>query len=149
MADTPLINGHKYSWASASMNIDAVDQDDFVEVNHNWKTDRGMVRGKGPRVKGLTRGEDSVEGDITLNKAAWPKLLKALKDKYGSIPKASFTITLNYEESGEGDIITEELIGCRIAGGETGVKQGTDGLTVKVPLNIMRYKINGIDPQED
>jgi hypothetical protein len=148
MADTATINGHRFGWSSVSLGIDGVDQEDFTEINHKWSTERGKVRGKGSRVKAFTEGEHDVEGDISVLKSAWPKILKALKDKYGSIKKASFTITIQTSDTGESEIVTEELIGCRIAGGEDAIKQGTDPLSVKVPLHILRYKINGIDPQE-
>lgn len=148
MADTTTINGHRFGWSSISLGIDGIDEDDFTEINFKWSTERGKVRGKGSRVKAFTAGEDDVEGDITFLKSKWPKVLKALKDKYGSIKNASFTATVQTSDTGEDAIVTEELIGCRIAGGEDAIKQGTDALTVKVPLHILRYKINGIDPQE-
>ncbi len=146
--DKRVINGHKFGWASVTLNVDDFEEDDVVEINHKWMTERGKVRGKGTRVKGYTRGEDDVEGDITVNKAAYHKLLTRLKEKYGKIADASFTITISSSETGEDEIITEELIGCRLAGGEAAVKQGTDGLTVKIPLHIMSYTSNGVDPHE-
>lgn len=148
MADGPTINGHRFGWASMALDFDGVDQADIVEFNHKWSTERGKVRGKGTRIQGWTPGEDDNEADLTVNLRAWPKMLKALKEKHGKIRDAFFAMTVSTSETGEDEIITEEFIGCSLAGGEKGVKQGTDGLTVKIPLNVTRYKINGIDPQE-
>lgn len=149
MADSPTINGVKFGWASVSMGLDGVDTEDFVEINHKWATEYGDSRGKGSRSQGAVLGDDTVEGDVSFKLAKWVKILAALKAKYGSIKKAVFPITIQHSATGEDEIVTEELIGVRIAGGEHGYKPGPDQSIVKVPLHILRYKINGIDPQED
>lgn len=143
MADSPIINGHAYSWQSISVAIDGVDTPDFTEITYSPSLEIGKVRGMGSRVKATTVGEADGEGSFTMLKGQASKFIKALGD---GLMRKSFAITVNYDEDGEGGIVTDELFGCRITKFEDSPKQGTDAATVKFDIHIMRMKMNGVDP---
>jgi hypothetical protein len=143
MADTPIINGHAYSWASISIALDGVDTDGFVDVTYKASMAIGKVRGMGRRVKATTQGEADADGSFTMNKAAASALIKALGPGF---LRKRFDMTVSYDEDGEGGIVTDELFGVRITDVEDSPKQGTEGVQTKFTTHILRLKLNGVDP---
>jgi hypothetical protein len=146
MADNPVINGHKYGWASVEAHVDGIPQREFTEIAYSAKVDVGKARGAGTRVLGRTRGEADHEGSVTMLKAEAERWFTRLG--HGFMLK-SFPITVSYDETGDGGVKTDSLLGCRITNVEDNPKTGTDPLTVKVDLHIMRIRYNGIDPIGD
>jgi hypothetical protein len=142
-ADSPLINGHAYSWASISTSLDGVDTPDFTEITYSPSLEPGKVRGMGTRVKATTAGEADGEGSFTMLKGTAAKWIKSMGD---GVMRKQFSVTVNYDEEGEGGIITDELFGCRITKIEDAPKVGTEGATTKFDFHIMRMKLNGVDP---
>jgi hypothetical protein len=57
-----------------------------------------------------------------------------------------YSMTVNYDEDGEGGILTDELIAFRITNVEDSPKVGTEAATTKFDIHIMRMKLNGVDP---
>ncbi len=148
MADTPTINGHRYGWASTEFHVDGDRFPDITDLSYSSKGDPGLVRGTGMRVIGRTRGEADHEGSITMLKSKANAWFSTLGN--GFMLK-SFNITASYkEDEGEPDgPVTDELIACRMKSVEDNPKQGTDPLTVKIDLHIMRIKYDDVDPFED
>jgi hypothetical protein len=146
MADNPIINGHKYSWASVEASFDGLLQRGFTEINYSTKLDIGKARGTGVRVYGDTRGEADHEGSITMHKKEASAWFRAMGDGF---MRRRFPITVSYDETGEGGVVTDKLEGCRIVNVEDNPRQGTDATTVKIDLHIMRVKLNGVDPIGD
>lgn len=146
MADYALINGHRYGWASIEAHLEGEVARDFTEINYSTDNDPGEARGKGMRVIGRTRGEAKHDGSMTMNKAEAQKFIARLGNGF---TLKSFGITVSYEEAGEGGVITDRLIGCRIKKIEDAPKVGNEPLTVKFDLHIMRITYNGFDPFED
>lgn len=143
MADTPIINGNMYGWASVKPAIDGVDAPDITEINYSPSMDPGKVRATGTRVRGTTAGEADAEGSFTMLKREASVFIKRMGN---GLMKKKFPITVTYEEDGEGELITDELFGCRITKIEDNPKQGTEPVTTKFDLHIMRLKLNGVDP---
>lgn len=143
MADSPIINGHAYSWASIGAAIDGVDTPDFTEITYSPTLEIGKVRGMGTRVKATTAGEADGEGSFSMLKGQASKFIKAMGP---GLMRKTFALTVNYDEDGEGGIVTDELFGCRITKIEDAPKQGTDAATTKFDFHIMRMKLNGVDP---
>lgn len=146
MANTPVINGHRYGWASVELAQDGVDQPEFTEVSYTVTQEVGDVRGKGTRVRGTTQGESGVDGSVTMTLGQAAIFERSLGKGF---MKKKFPLTVSYSEDGEGDMITDELIGCQITSREVNPSQGTDPVTVTYELHILRIKLNGLDPHGD
>jgi len=146
MADTPIINGHRYGWASIEAKVDNTVAEDFTEITYSTKADPGKARGRGARVKATVRGEADHEGSITMHKAAAQAFIAKLGK--GFMTK-KFPIVVSYSEAAEGAVITDRLTGCQITSMEDTPKQGNESVMVKFDLHIMRIKYNGVDPFED
>jgi hypothetical protein len=143
MADSPIINGHVYSWASVGIALDGVDTPDFTEATYSPTLEPGKARGMGSRVKGTTVGEADGDGSFSMLKGQAAKFIKQMGPGF---MRKTFTITVSYEEEGEGGIVTDELFGCRITKIEDSPKQGTDAVVTKFDIHILRMKLNGVDP---
>lgn len=143
MANTTIINGHVYGWSSVGIAIEGVDTPDFTEITYKPSLEPGKARGMGSRIKGTTRGEADAEGSFTMLKGQAAKFIKQMGDGYMA---KQFSMTVSFDEEGEGGIVTDELIGVRITDTEDAPKQGTDPATTTFSLHIMRLKQNGVDP---
>lgn len=140
--DFPLINGHRYSWASASFKGDGSEIVHIKELSYTHKLEPGMVRGTGSQVAGRTRGEYSAEGSMTLLREGWD----ALRDQFGDgYLEKSFALVVSYADDGQ-PIVTDELVGVRITSVENSPSQGTDGLEVSLELSILYVLENGKKP---
>ena len=146
MADSPIINGNAYSWASIGIALDGVDTPNFTEITYNGALEPGKVRGMGSRVYARTAGEADSDGSFTMLKAQAAKFIKQMGPGF---MRKSFAITVNYDEDGEGGIVTDELFGVRITKVEDSPKVGTEGVTTKFDIHILRMKLNGVDPHGD
>lgn len=143
MADFPLINGNRYSWASVVFSMADIEIDDVTEISYSHKLESGTVRGVGPWKAGRTRGEYDAEGSVTLLRSAWDSLRAQLGNGY---LESDFTVTVSYSEEGEGDVVTDTLVGCRIQNVEHSPSQGTDALTVALTLSVLYILENGVEP---
>jgi len=146
MADSPIINGNAYSWASIKAAIDGIDTPDFTEITYGGSLEIGKVRGMGTRVRATTAGEADSEGSFSMLKKQASVLIKAMGNGF---MRKRFPITISYDEEGEGGIITDELFGVRITKVEDAPKQGTEAAQTKFDIHIMRMKLNGVDPHGD
>lgn len=142
MADTPIINGHTYSWASIEFGFDGVSQPDLTEITYDVTMDPGLARGTGSRVRGDTAGEADSEGSFTMLKGEAAKFIAKMGK---GLMRKRFPITVSYDEDGEGGVVTDELIGVRIKKIGNNPTQGTDPAKVTFDIHIMRMNLNGVD----
>lgn len=147
MANVPLVNGNRFGWASVKLGLDGSDFTDFTAVSYKASQSIGKVRGRGHRKIGRTRGESDSEGSFTLLKAEADLLIQALGPGFMT-GKRDFPITVQYSETGESQIITDELHECRVIDIENNPAQGTDPASVSFTIDIGWLVLNGVDPQE-
>lgn len=140
--DFPLINGHRFSWASANFDFDGGEVIHIKELSYTHTLEPGEVRGTGSQKAGTTRGEYNAEGSVTLTREGWDELRARLGNGY---MEKRFRIIASYSEEGL-DVQTDQLVGCRITSVENSPSQGTDGLEVSLELNITYILENGVAP---
>lgn len=140
--DYPMINGLRYSWASARIQFDGQEYVDIKDITYSHTMDRGEVRGAGPQLLGFTRGEYKAEGSVTFLKEGYDELIAAFGDGYLEKP---FNISVSYADVGQ-PTVTDELVGCRLGKAEKNPSQGTDALEVSCDLHITYLIENGKKP---
>lgn len=145
--DIPFINGNQYGWSSIGLGIDGADEEGFTAISYTASQEIGKARGKGHRKHGRTKGESDSEGSFSLRKKQANALIKKLGPGFMT-GKKDFPITVSYAETGDSEIITDELQGCRIINVEDAREPGTDALVTVFQLDIGRIIYDGIDPQE-
>lgn len=140
--DYPMINGLRYSWASARFQFDGNEYVDIKEITYSHTIDRGDVRGSGPQLLGFTRGEYKAEGSVTFLKEGYDALLQAFGNGY---LERVFDVAVSYAEEGQ-PTVTDQLVGCRLGKAEKNPSQGTDALEVSCDLHITYILENGKKP---
>lgn len=137
--DYPLINGHRYSFSSIEATFNGKKYIGFSAINFDEELEPGEVRGASAELLGRTRGDYKTSGSYEMYLQEDEVFIEALGDGYGEV---SFNITVMYAEDNS-PVIQKTLIGCRIKKGSHGHTKGTDGLSVKRDLSIVRIKSKG------
>lgn len=141
--DFPLINGHRYSWASMEFDFDGgLDIEHIKEFSYKHSLEPGDVRGTGSQKAGRTRGEYNAEGSMVLFREGWDILRNRLGNGY---MEKSWTAVVNYADEGQ-PVVTDEVVGIRITSVELGGSQGTDASEVSIELNVLYIIEDGVEP---
>lgn len=163
----PLINGHRYSFSSITIDMNGIRQLGFKSINYKASLKPGELRGTSPLPLGRTRGDATFEGDLEMYRAEFDVLLGAL-GQYGSaiggfsagvtLPgvgsfgittganlgfmEVAFPIIVSYQELSNNMLTTDTLEGVRITDVDMSNSQGTDGSTVKLSLHVMNIQFS-------
>lgn len=140
--DYPLINGHRYSYASIEADVNGKKFYGHREISYSQDLEPGEVRGAHSQLLGRTKGELKAEASLTTYMEEWKELLDALGDGY---MEKSFDITVSYAEDGR-PTVTDKLRGCRIKRVEESHSQGTDALAVKIDLHVLWIEFGNKKP---
>ena len=138
----PLINGHRYSFASIEVSVGGRRIVGFREISYRVRREIGEVRGVHPEPLGYTRGEITYEATLVAYAEEAEELVRALGPGYMEQP---FDITVTYAEEGQ-RTVTDQLLGCRITQIERDHSRGTDPLEVRFELKPARIRYWGLDP---
>lgn len=138
----PLINGHRYSYASIELDVSGRKFYGHKEISYNQDLEPGEVRGAHSQLLGRTKGDLKAEASLTTYLEEWQELLEALGDGY---MESSFDIVVSYAEEGR-PTTTDKLRGCRIKRVEESHSQGVDALAVKLDLHVLWVEFNGKKP---
>ncbi len=142
MADVPLINGITYDYASIEIQIDGDIYQGVTAVNYDDTLEPGVARGTSPQWLGRTTGDYEATGSFTILKGSANQIRTQLGN--GCMTKV-FDVVINYAPDGN-DLITDELIDCRISSMADGHAQGVDALFEDWNLSVRKVKRNGVDP---
>lgn len=135
----PIINGHRYDWGSVVIDMGTAGEVSGVCTAINYETTRERAKAYGAgsaKAQGRTRGRLDHTGSITLHKEGLDEVLSRLGTNFGTV---SLTITVSFSAA-ENRVVTDVLEGVEIDGLTNDHSDGTDVLTVAMPLNIMNIK---------
>lgn len=141
MAETAVINGKTYDWASISasllgrelVGISGIKYEDEVEMEFNY--------GKGRMPVNHGEGNYKAEGSITLHIEEIIALQKSLPAGKRLQDIAPFDITVSYiNESNE--LVTDKLVYCKFMKNGRDVKQGDKLIETEFDLLIGQVKWN-------
>lgn len=148
MADTPLINGRRFSHTSLEISVQKPDGSseifiDIDSIEYSEELEIAFAQGTAIAPIGWTSGT-YVPGDCTISmgKSSFQKgIVEGIGDGWlGS----NVTIVVKYADEGE-DPIADELH-CRITGESTSSSYGPDPIKSSVKLKPIKIKRNGIVP---
>lgn len=139
----PLINGNRFSWASIVCS--AIDEDltGLRSISYKTNVARSEVRGAGRQRLGFTAGNVSHDASFSMLKEEWENFVSKL-DSFGPYLDQVFDIVVTYTDDNN-TTRTDFLVGCRIKGESDDRSNGTDGLEVKVDLDIMYLVKQGLN----
>lgn len=146
-----VINGNRYDSSSIVVTANNTPHADITEISYSDNLEPGILQGTGVYMRGRTRGQYKAEASVTFGKGAFEALKKSLiATGRGGLYEVHFLITVTYRASGEGEIITDLIEGCRIMRQENSHSAGnSDALTTKIDLSVFRIKWNGVYPVAD
>lgn len=141
----PLILGHRHSWSSIEIGIGPSGNvvRGVSSIDYGDGLTPGKMRGTGPNVVGRTRGEYDGDAELEMYRLEWENLKSQLGQNGVGFGEASFSITVQYAESGQ-PVVTDTLEGCRITKVRTGGAEGSDPTKVKLSIDLMRILHNGV-----
>lgn len=145
------LNGVPYSATSCSFNIGFAPFVGITDFNYEQKRERQTVYGarKDGTPLGITSGQYSVSGSITMLRSTYQRLCEVLTTfGAGSYGDAIFPIIATYSEyqaSLAGVLpITIDIQGCRITGEKDDFKSGSEALLTQVDFVGMQMSRNGL-----
>lgn len=143
----PLVNGNRFSFSSIEAAVLGVIFYGFGEVNYSDNLDPGDVRGTSSQRLGRTQGDYKAEASIGVYLEEWLDLqvLLAPAPPLGLMTTV-FNVVVNYAELALNPPQTDVIKGCRIKKIANDFKQSTEGLLVKLDLDVSYIIRNGRVP---
>jgi hypothetical protein len=127
----PVINGHRYSWASLEVTIRGMMVIALRSINYSSELTPGIIWGSDPGRVGRTPGRVTHAASVELLRREWDVLREELGMSFGRVP---FDVSVQYADEGEA-VVTDWLIGCRITRVEMNNSDSTDATAVALTLD--------------
>ncbi len=140
MPNYPDVNGVRTAYCSIEVGIAGFFLKGVKSLNYKDNGEIPKIFGTSPIPIGRTRGQNDSEGDIEFYQEEWDEMLPLLT-LAGSIGymEGIWPISVTYAEPSQmAKTKTDQLVGVRFMSAERSNAEGTDALTVKLSLSIMR-----------
>lgn len=138
----PIINGHRYSWASIEIEVKGMPYVGITQLSYGSSLEPGEVFGSDSSRMGRTPGTSKHHCSFEMLRREWNHLIAALGDGFG---REAFTITVALDERlktnrdvSDDDVeglTLDTLYGCRVVDVETGGADGPEALVVQVTVD--------------
>jgi hypothetical protein len=138
----PDINGVRWDYSCVEVRIGVTPFRGVKSINYADGKEPGDVFGTGAQRVGRTRGQYKPEGSIELYEQEWRDLLAALPPMVGYL-EAIFPIIITYQSTMISALKVDVLYGCQIKKVSSDRQEGSDAITVKLDLDIMRIERDG------
>lgn len=136
------VRGFVPDWASLEIQLGPYGyQPQIKDFSYKQKGTGKKVYGQGRNPIGRTLGVNECEASLTMYLAAWHEMVKNMGNNWGA---KQFPIVCHYRMPGGLDIVTVELEEVTIIEPDFSASQGEEALEVKVGLDPMRIKENGV-----
>jgi hypothetical protein len=142
----PLINGHRYSFASIEAIFNNIPFIGFTAVNYKPSLKAGMVYGSRPQPIGRTRGKAEFTFDFEMYRLEFEIFKASLVSVAGpgnGFGEVSFRTVVQYSEIGQ-SVVTDTMVGARIEEADLSNADGTDPSKVKCTCSCMDILLNGV-----
>jgi len=138
MAD---FDSKQYSWAEVSVAVGGRIITGIQSVEYTVKQDKELLYGRGNEAHGITRGNKSGEGKISVWQSELEAMTESAPDK--DILKLQFDQVISYTGEDGGKTVTDILKTCEITEYKKGMSQGDKNMLVELPYIFTKLK-----PQE-
>lgn len=136
MADSPVINGRHYSYASAEINLDGLVYKGITSINFKESLKPTKVVAGGVYPQGKTRGEYNADADLEMliQHANAFRAALAAKHPNGSYALVEFPVLIYFSEA-EGEPVHEvKIVNCRWQDTDNSNSKGPDPSVEKIVL---------------
>lgn len=140
----PLINGHRYSHTSIATTIDGSKYIKGIKsIDYGVTVEPGEMRGSARLPQGKTHGAVKYEASFEMYREEFDDMAADMGAGYMSL---YFDIQVERAEENS-PVCVDSILSARIKSAKASTAEGSaDAHTVKVELDVMRIKINGLDP---
>lgn len=141
----PLINGHRYSFASIEARFNGIPFIGFSAINYKPSMKAGMVYGSRPQPIGRTRGKVEFTFDFEMYRLEF-EVLKATLGAGGiGFGETPFDTVVQYAEIPlYPTVITDTIFAARIEEVDLSNADGTDPSKVKCTCSALGISLNGV-----
>lgn len=149
----PIVNGYAASWVELTISIfgEATNLAQSLEYGNDFA--RGMGRGRSGKKKLRTRGTEEPNGKITFYSKGFRDFRRKLAQVGAALPRplkwkdVPFDITCSWEND-DGDIETDQLVGCVIGNfKKSSSDDSEDPAVVECDLDLMDVQLDGDDTE--
>lgn len=150
----PYVGGYRHSPSSSELKVTLPNNSAFIlsawqKIDYKWELSAEPVYGNHPDPVGFTIGQAKYEAELELLLAEYNYFLGQIISAMGGgggFATLPLLFTVTHTENGF-DTIADQIIGCRIAGGDTSIQAGGAQPPQKrtLPLKPLKIKPNGID----
>lgn len=142
----PDVNGVRTSYASIELAVLGLRLKGVKAINYKDGVEIGKVRGTSANNIGRTRGTNDPEGDIEIYQEEWDNLLPLLTTG-GLIGYSELAtpVTVIYAEVTSPQKTRMDILeGVRFHSADRANAEGSDALTVKLSMDIMKIRWHGL-----
>lgn len=140
----PLVNGHRYSFASIEFIANGVPIPGAVSINYSDELEPADVYGTDPQKIGRTRGKRQSTCDFEMYKLEWEALKLTLGVVGVGYGETSFNIVVCHSEGMTVPVVTDFILGARVTKVENANAEGNEATKVKVTCNVMEVLLAGV-----
>lgn len=142
--DYPLINGHRYSFASVEAQFNGLPILGIKSINYSPELIPGKVYGSAPQKIGRTRGKEDSSCDFEMLRLEFENLKETLGQQGVGFGETPFDIIVQFAELPSSPVVTDTIVGFRIGKPEASNADGTDASMIKVSGDPMRVLLGGV-----
>jgi hypothetical protein len=137
----PLVNGHRYSFASIEAIFNGIPYIGFSAINYKPSLKATMVYGSRPQALGRTRGKQEHTFDFEMYRLEF-EIFKATLGIGGvGFGETPFDVVVQYAETLQ-PVTTDTIISARIEEVDLSNTDGTDPSKVKCTCSVMQILLN-------
>ncbi|MGM8362134.1 hypothetical protein ACSV4D_09490 [Flavobacterium sp. ARAG 55.4] len=133
-----IYSSKNYSWNDISIAIGGRIIEGIEDVEYTAKQDKAVLRGRGGKGHGITRGNKDFEGKITLWQSEVESMIKDAPNK--DILSLSFDVIWSFVPEDGGATVTDVLTTCEITEYKKGMKQGDKNMLIELPFIFLDVK---------
>lgn len=127
-----------YSWNDISIAAGGRIYEGVEDIECSVKQDKGVLRGRGGKGHGITRGNKDHEGKITLWQSEVEAMIKDAPNK--DILALNFDIVWSFVPNDGGVTVTDVMVSCEITEYKKAMKQGDKNMLIELPFIFLDIK---------
>ncbi len=133
-----MFNSREYEWADLTLILGGKDITEIRAVKYTEKIEREAVYAKGRNPHSIQSGNIAYEGEITMLRSGYEKLVKAGK---GSVLALAMDGLFSYGNPADGDaLLSDRASGIRFAEAAKEFKQGDKFQEITLPFICLNIK---------
>jgi len=122
----------QYSWNDISVAIGGQVLEGVTDIEYTRKQEKDLLRGRGNKAHGITKGNIDVEGKMTLWQSLIEEMIAEAPNK--DILKLEFDIIWSFVPEDGGTTVTDIIKTVQIKEYKKGMKQGDKNMLVELPF---------------